>query len=299
MKKLSYFFGIIICFIYLNAEELNNQKSDSNSETKTEENREVKKKDQKKEDPFNAKIKPLISPKEGLSNLTLFEEKVNERTANSEINILSKEEWKILTQDSVQTNNRSLVYPSLYMLTIYASTIGLAYVFYSPDELNWGYPSFDRFWTNISQLSYRWDPDEWIFNYLMHPLVGSETYIRARMQGFTVLESFMFAFASSTFWEYCGEGWFEPVSIQDMIVTPTIGSLLGEARFRAKLALKKNGSTTAAVFAYIIDPIQSTVDVFYRNLVLSPNERKKNKNAVSPIVFKIIVPAGNGKAMMF
>lgn len=75
-----------------------------------------------------------------------------------------------------------------------------------------------------------WDKDDWQLNYINHPYIGTMYYMVARNQGLTPLESFSYSFwMSALLWEFGVESTAEPGSIQDTLVTPIIGSILGEA----------------------------------------------------------------------
>ena len=76
-----------------------------------------------------------------------------------------------------------------------------------------------------------WDDDSWWLNYVTHPYWGGAYYIRARERGLDRWQSFWYSALLSTLWEYGVEAVAEPVSIQDMIVTPVLGSLVGEYLF--------------------------------------------------------------------
>jgi hypothetical protein len=60
------------------------------------------------------------------------------------------------------------------------------------------------------------------------PVLGRH---RARERGLDKWQSFWFSALLSTLWEFGAEAVAEPVSIQDMIVTPVLGSLVGEYLF--------------------------------------------------------------------
>lgn len=141
--------------------------------------------------------------------------------------------------------------------------MGGALLFYGPEELNWDKMKFSNVKANMTFQTYRWDEDRFFFNYIAHPLTGSESYLRARMRGFTPMESFLFSFCSSAVWEYLVEGWVEPVSVEDVFITPVAGSMLGELRFQGKLWLKKQNHILADIGAVAIDPIQSLVEGVY------------------------------------
>jgi hypothetical protein len=167
-------------------------------------------------------------------------------------------------EEMLVKKKRSLLYPTLYCLGFMVLTVGGAFIFYDAEQLNWESPSFDQFFhKNILALEYRWDPDRFAFNYIAHPLVGSEYYLRARAEGYDWFESFLFSFAMSTTWEYLFEGWVEPVSIQDMIVTPVLGSVLGEGRYQAKKWLKKKPGVWAKIGVVAVDPLQALVESVY------------------------------------
>ena len=76
-----------------------------------------------------------------------------------------------------------------------------------------------------------WDKDDFYINYILHPYWGGTYYILGRERGLNRVSSFWFSFFLSSLFEYGAEALFEPVSIQDMIVTPVAGALLGEYVF--------------------------------------------------------------------
>ncbi len=96
----------------------------------------------------------------------------------------------------------------------------------------------DNWPENVS--SWEWDNDDLWINYIGHPYCGSSYYIYARHYGYSRLESFWFSFAISSFYEIGIEAWAEPVSIQDMIFTPLLGSLLGELLLPLEHRIKTN-----------------------------------------------------------
>lgn len=89
--------------------------------------------------------------------------------------------------------------------------------------------SFSKWKENVSNPV--WDDDEWWVNYILHPYWGATYYIRARERGLKQSHSFWYAVLLSTLYEFGAEAMFEPVSIQDLVVTPVAGALLGEYLF--------------------------------------------------------------------
>jgi hypothetical protein len=85
---------------------------------------------------------------------------------------------------------------------------------------------FDKWRNNVSEPV--WDDDRWWINYILHPYWGGTYYIRARQRGLDRTQSFWYSALLSTLWEYGPEALAEPVSIQDLVVTPVAGFLVGE-----------------------------------------------------------------------
>ncbi len=101
-----------------------------------------------------------------------------------------------------------------------------------------------------------WDQDHWPINYVGHPYAGSIYYNTLRCQDATVLQSFIFSAFISTGWEYLYEGVAERPSIQDLVVTPVVGSILGELTHQATLGMKKNGcNLLEKTFIIILNPV--------------------------------------------
>jgi hypothetical protein len=71
------------------------------------------------------------------------------------------------------------------------------------------------------------DNDKFYINYILHPYWGATYYTRARERGFDKKSSFFYSTLISTLYEFGPECFYEKPSIQDLIVTPVAGSLLG------------------------------------------------------------------------
>lgn len=120
-----------------------------------------------------------------------------------------------------------------YFLGWQFATIAVLYV--SPEAVS-GWDSEDK--KNYSFRKWRdnvrhpeWDNDRWWINYVLHPYWGGAYYIRARERGFDRAQSFWYSVLLSAAFEYGAEALYEPVSIQDLFVTPVAGYLLGEYLF--------------------------------------------------------------------
>jgi len=72
-----------------------------------------------------------------------------------------------------------------------------------------------------------WDGDDAYINYVLHPYWGATYYTRGRERGLSRTGAFWFSVLQSSLFEFGAEAFFEPPSIQDLVVTPGLGSLLG------------------------------------------------------------------------
>lgn len=131
-----------------------------------------------------------------------------------------------------------------------------------------------------------WDGDNWVLNYITHPYCGGIYYMTARSSGFNILESFTYSAIMSTFfWEYGIEAFAEIPSKQDLIVTPVLGSVVGEGFFYAKKSIVKHdkkvlksrflGITTLL----LIDPFNTVLDG------LGYKEKVKTQMNIAPVGF--------------
>jgi len=111
------------------------------------------------------------------------------------------------------------------------------------------------------------DQDDFPINYVAHPYCGAIYYTTARSCGFKWYESFGYSFLmSSLFWEYGIEAFAEIPSQQDLIITPVIGSMIGETFFIAKKKIMRknkrllNSKVLGITVLFLMDPINTIVD---------------------------------------
>ena len=106
-----------------------------------------------------------------------------------------------------------------------------------------------------------WDEDHWEINYVGHPYAGSLYYNTIRAQGGNPFQSFVFSTFISTSWEYLFEATAEIPSIQDLIVTPIAGSIIGELTHQATLHMQKNGyNIVEKICVTIINPMHVLIN---------------------------------------
>ncbi|WP_051697716.1 DUF3943 domain-containing protein [Prevotella sp. 10(H)] len=141
-------------------------------------------------------------------------------------------------------------------------------------------PPFRRWARNVRKGPV-WDKDNLVFNYVLHPYGGAAFYMGARSQGFNIFYSFLYSAGISTIlWEYGIEAFMEIPSIQDLIVTPVAGTILGEGFYLLKRHIVSNdyrlfGSRFVGNFvAYLIDPVNEVIGIFAGN----PNRKKSGRS---------------------
>lgn len=84
-----------------------------------------------------------------------------------------------------------------------------------------------------------WDPNNFNTNTLYHLYSGMTYYQIARSNYYSIAESLAWTFAGSFFWEFFGE-WREQVSLNDMIFTPMLGAITGEALIQTRDYIEKS-----------------------------------------------------------
>jgi len=110
----------------------------------------------------------------------------------------------------------------------------------------------DQFWLYLGEKFRRaytlppvWDKDIWLVNYVGHPYQGAAFFNSLRSQDCSFAASAGFTLFHTLFWEYVAEAFLEQPSIQDLIVTPVSGVLLGELFHYLTKRWKTGGFTTA------------------------------------------------------
>ena len=116
-----------------------------------------------------------------------------------------------------------------------------------------------------------WDGDDWAINYIGHPYQGAAYYVVARHSGYDWKGSFLFSTILSTFmWEYGFESFAEVPSTQDLIVTPIIGSILGEVLLNGEERITENrgrvlGSRLLGdISLFLINPAGSAINALQK-----------------------------------
>lgn len=125
----------------------------------------------------------------------------------------------------------------------------------------WSEPQFNGLKKNFSQGP-RVDNDRFAFNYIAHPLAGSEYYLIARNRELTWWQGFAYSAAMSSIFELLIESAYEQASWQDLWITPVSGTVIGELRWQVKKSLEnpstgKPVGTLNKILYIVIDPFDA------------------------------------------
>jgi hypothetical protein len=119
---------------------------------------------------------------------------------------------------------------SYYFFGYQFFVIGVLYI--SPQSVSGWSPeqkknfTVEKYYNNVTDII--WDHDKFYINFLLHPYWGMAYYVRARDRGVSETGSFWYSVLLSTMWEFGVEAMFEEVSIQDLFITPIVGSVVGK-----------------------------------------------------------------------
>lgn len=153
-------------------------------------------------------------------------------------------------------------------------------------------PPQKRWFNNVFKRGPEWDHDNPIFNYVLHPYAGAAYFMSARSCGFNFYQSLLYSAAISTIgWEYGIEACMERPSIQDLFVTPLVGSAIGEAFYILKRHIVGHDYTLwgspviGNIVVFLIDPVNEVV-----NLFRGSDTRKLHLGRKTPGVSSVLMP---------
>lgn len=129
------------------------------------------------------------------------------------------------------------------------------------------FKNFGRNWAKHVSSSPVFDKDPLAVNYIGHPWGGAGYYCMARQTGLNEKEAFVYTLIQSTFvWEYGFEAMAERPSVQDLFVTPAVGTILGELKFREIQRIEANGGmvfgskTAGSIAIALLSPYNALVE---------------------------------------
>lgn len=133
-------------------------------------------------------------------------------------------------------------------------------------------PLFKRWHKHVIEKGPEWDHDKFYFNYILHPYAGATYFMGARSCGFNFWKSALYSSIVSTVgWEFGIEAFMERPSIQDIFVTPIVGSCIGEGFYHVKRWLVDNeyrlfgSSFLGGMLAFLVDPINEFTGLWLGN----------------------------------
>lgn len=124
-----------------------------------------------------------------------------------------------------------------------------------PEISGWRSDTFSNYGSNMKRAFTEapvFDHDKWYLNYIGHPYQGTMFYNAVRSQNARVWQASLFTLGHVLVWEYVIESGLEQPSIQDLIVTPVAGIVLGEGIHRATMAMARNGFRWYEVAAVVV-----------------------------------------------
>lgn len=158
-------------------------------------------------------------------------------------------------------------------------------------------PPEKRWFKNVFKRGPEWDHDNPIFNYVLHPYAGAAYFMTARSCGFNFYQSLLYsAIISTVGWEFGIEACMERPSIQDIFITPLVGSVIGELFYKLKRHIVSHdyrlfGSPVIGnIVAFLIDPVNEVVGYIGGN-----DARRLHLGRKQPAVTSSLTPmVGNG-----
>ena len=154
-------------------------------------------------------------------------------------------------------------------------------------------PFYRRWYNNIFRRGPEWDHDKIIFNYVLHPYAGAAYFMAARSCGFNYFQSLLYSACISTIgWEFGIEACMERPSIQDIFITPIVGSVFGELFYKLKRNIVGHDYTLCGsrvfgnIVVFLIDPVNEVV-----NLFRGSDTRKLHLGRKAPEIHSSLMPS--------
>jgi hypothetical protein len=99
-----------------------------------------------------------------------------------------------------------------------------------------------------------WDGDAIHTNLVQHPIFGAGAYLYYRAMGYDRTASSFASFLTSALYEYTVEGWAQPPSITDLVITPGLGVSLGIVLEETSNRLAKSDNEFLKALSYVVNP---------------------------------------------
>lgn len=165
-------------------------------------------------------------------------------------------------------------------------------------------PPFKRWFRNVFKKGPEWDHDNPVFNYVLHPYAGAVYFMSARSQGFNFYQSLLYSACISTIgWEFGIEAFMERPSYQDLVVTPIVGSVIGECFYRLKRHIVSHDYRLAGspvlgnIVVFLIDPVNEVIGLFRGNEARRLHMGRRPSGGIESSLLP--GPVGNGFGFTF
>lgn len=162
-------------------------------------------------------------------------------------------------------------------------------------------PPLKRWYRNIFVRDPEIDHDKFVFNYVLHPYAGAVYFMAARSAGFNFWRSFLYcSIISNIGWEFGVEAFMERPSYQDLVITPCVGSIIGEGFYRLKRHLVANdfrlwGSPVIGnIVAFFIDPVNELTGLFLGNNARHFYRASQNSSKVTSSLMPALINGSPG-----
>ncbi len=132
------------------------------------------------------------------------------------------------------------------------------YPLFQPEVMMGEKGAWHEYRQNIGRTVF--DQDEPFWNWIVHPISGSQLFLFYRAMGYTRTDSFAMTFVSSALFEYTIEIYSEPASYQDLYQTPVLGSVFGYGIELLSTDLLNRPSRLAQFFGRVINPLSYIVN---------------------------------------
>lgn len=167
---------------------------------------------------------------------------------------------------------------------------------------------YSRWYENIFVKDPEIDHDNPIFNYILHPYAGAAYFMAARSCGFSFWGSMLYsALISTVGWEFGVEACMERPSYQDIVITPVVGSILGELFYKCKRHIVEHDYTLwgsrvmGNIVVFLVDPVNEVVNLFRGSYERKAHLGTDNPSVIRerPLVSSSLTPALVGGAPGF
>lgn len=135
----------------------------------------------------------------------------------------------------------------------------------------------NQYKNNFGKLVF--DKDEPVWNFFVHPISGSQLYLLYRAQGYSRMSALGMTTISSTLFEVTVEILTEPASVQDLFMTPVLGTVLGLGIETFSMSLLNSGTTAGKIIGHIINPA-TLLPLYEGRTLIIPKFEEDDKGAM-------------------